>query len=136
MLLTICIEWSPRDVNNTTICMRTVLVVMAKNYKLTLNSHKRQRTTYCGFVSSLKSDCNHFSRCYVASQFRDVNLNDYFSNENQPMSIISVSQREAETGHQIGHYSMPRRCIREANDITPSIDVVMLDDTTVRFSVS
>ena len=43
------------------------------------------------------------------------------------MSTISVSQREVETGHQIGHCSMPRRCIREANDITPSVDVVMLD---------
>ena len=43
------------------------------------------------------------------------------------MSTISVIQREAETGHQIGHCSMPRRRIREANDIAPSVDVVMLD---------
>ena len=57
-----------------------------EQYKLTLNPHKRQRTTSCGLVSSLKSDCNLFSRLYAASQFRDVNLNDYFSNENQPCS--------------------------------------------------
>ena len=39
------------------------------------------------------------------------------------MSTASLSQisRDAETGHQIGHCSMPRRCLREANDI------VMLD---------
>ena len=31
-----------------------------EQYKLTLNPHKRQRTTYCGLVSSLKSYCNLF----------------------------------------------------------------------------
>ena len=31
-----------------------------EQYKLTLNPHKRQRTTSCGLVSSLKSDCNLF----------------------------------------------------------------------------
>ena len=45
------------------------------------------------------------------------------------MSTAGLSQisRDAETGHQIGHCSMPRRCLREANDITPSVDIVMLD---------
>ena len=50
----------------------------------TLNPHKRQRTTSSGLVSSLKSDRNLFSRLFVASQFRDGNLNDYFSHKNQP----------------------------------------------------
>ena len=35
-------------------------------------------------VSSLKSDRNLFSRLYVASQFRDGNLDECFSHENQP----------------------------------------------------
>ena len=49
----------------------------------TLNPHNRQRTTSCGLVSSLKSDGNLFSRLFVASQFRDGNLNDYFSYKNK-----------------------------------------------------
>ena len=121
------IEWSPRDVNSTTICLRTVLVVMKKNNKLTLNPHKRQMTTYCGIVSSLKSDCNLFSRLYVASQFPDVNLNGYFSNENQPCPP-SVSARGK---LKLGTKSDIVRCLEDASekqdDITPSVDVVMLD---------
>ena len=31
LVFTMCIEWSPRDINSTTICMRTVPVVMKKN---------------------------------------------------------------------------------------------------------
>ena len=33
-----------------------------EQYKLTLNPHNRQRTTSCGLVLSLKSNCNLFSR--------------------------------------------------------------------------
>ena len=50
----------------------------------TLHPHKHQRTTSSGLVSSLKSNRNIFSRLFVASQFRDGNLNDYFSHKNQP----------------------------------------------------
>ena len=48
----------------------------------TLHPHKRQRTTSSGLVSSLKSNRNIFSRLFVAFQFRDGNLNDYFSHKN------------------------------------------------------
>ena len=98
-----------------------------EQYKLTLNPHERQRTTSCGLVSSLKSDCNLFSRLYVASQFSDVNLNDYFSNENQPCPP-SLAAREI---LKLGTKSDIVRCIEDASekqdDITPSVDVVMLD---------
>ena len=81
-------------------------------YKLTLNPHKRQRTTSCGLVSSLKSDCNLFSRLYVASQFRDVNHNDYFSNENQPCPP-SVSARGK---LKLGTKSDIVRCLEDASE--------------------
>ena len=35
-------------------------------------------------VASLKSDCNLFSHLYIASKFREGNLEDFFSHENQP----------------------------------------------------
>ena len=35
-------------------------------------------------VASLKSDCNLFSHLYIASKFRDNNLEDFFSHENHP----------------------------------------------------
>ena len=35
-------------------------------------------------ASSLKSDCNLVSRLYIASKFRDGNLEEFFSHENHP----------------------------------------------------
>ena len=35
-------------------------------------------------VASLKSDCNLFSHLYIASKFRDGDLDDFFSHENHP----------------------------------------------------
>ena len=81
-----------------------------EQYRLTENPHKRQRTTSCGRASSLKSDCKLFSRLYVASQFRDVNLNDYFSNKNQPCPP-SVSVRGKMT---LGIKSDIVRCLEDA----------------------
>ena len=36
------------------------------------------------WLSSLKSDCNLFSHLYIASKFRDGDLDDFFSHENHP----------------------------------------------------
>ena len=83
-----------------------------EQYKLTLNPHKRQRTISYGLVLSLKSDCNLFSRLYVASQFRDVNLNDYLSNENQPCPP-SVSARGK---LKLGTKSDIVRCLEDASE--------------------
>ena len=49
------------------------------NIRLFNTPRKRQKTKTSGLVSSLKSDRNLFSRLYAASQFRDGNINDYFS---------------------------------------------------------
>ena len=96
--------------------------------KYTLNPHKRQRTTSSGLVSSLKSDRNVFSRLFVASQFRDGNLNDYFSHKNQPCPP-SLSARGK---LKLGTKSDIVRCLEDApenqGDITPNVDVVMLDE--------
>ena len=96
-----------------------------EQYKLTLNPHKRQRTRSCGLILSLKSNCNLFSRLYVASQFRDVNINDYFSNENHPCPLSAIMKLKPSTKSGIV------RCLEDASekqdDITPSVDVVMLD---------
>ena len=88
---------------------------------------KKKRTTSSGLVSSLKSNRNIFSRLFVASQFRDGNLNDYFSHKNQPCPP-SLSARGK---LKLGPKSDIVRCLEDApekqNDITPSVDVVMLD---------
>ena len=65
-----------------------------------------------GLVTSLESACHLFSRLYVASQFRDVNLNDYFSNENQPCPP-SVSARGK---LKLGTKSDIVRCIEDASE--------------------
>ena len=116
----------PRDVNSTTICMQTVPVVMKKNNYYT-KSIQAPMTTSSGLVSSLKSDRNLFSGLFVASQFRDINLNDYFSHKNQPCPP-SLSARGK---LKLGTNSEIVRCLEDApekqDDITPSVDVVMLD---------
>ncbi len=97
-----CIEWSPRDVNST-ICMRTIPIVMKKNNIHWFNmTHKRQRTTSSGLVSSLKSNRNLFSRLYVASQFRDGNLNGFFLLNRQTEGMSNWAPNR--------HCSMYRRC--------------------------
>jgi len=35
-------------------------------------------------LANLSSDCNLFSHLYIASKFRDGNLEDFFSHENHP----------------------------------------------------
>ena len=93
----------------------------------TINPHKRQRTTSSGLVSSLKSYRNLFSILFVASQFRDGNLNGYSSHKNQPCPP-SLSARGK---LKLGTKSEIVRCLEDASekqdDITPSVDVVMLD---------
>ena len=93
----------------------------------TLNPHKRRRTTSTGLISSLKSDRNLFSRLFVASQFRDGNLNDYFSHKNQPCPPSLSARGKLKLGTKLEIV----RCLEDApgkqDDIIPSVDVVMLD---------
>ena len=78
-----------------------------------------------------KSDCNLFSRLYVASQFRDGNLNDSFSHENQPCpSSLSVRGKL-----KFGTKSDIVRCLEDAaeeQDDT-SVDVVVLDGLAILY---
>ena len=93
----------------------------------TLNPHKRQMTASSGLVSSLKSDRNLFSRLFVASQFFDGNLNDYFSHKNQPCPPPLSTRGKL----KLGTKSDIVRCLEDApekqDDITPSVGVIMLD---------
>ena len=113
--------------------MSTVLQFVCERFlysheeeQYTLHPHKRQRTTSSGLVLSLKSDRNIFSRLFVASQFRDGNLNDYFSHKNQRCP----TSRSARGKLKLGTKSDSVRCVEDApekqDDITPSVDVVML----------
>ena len=89
--------------------------VMKKNNIHLFNTpHKRQKTTTSELVLSLKSDRNLFSRLYMASQFRDGNLDDFFLSREPTVSSVTFRQRETQTGHQVGHCAMPRRCHRGA----------------------
>lgn len=44
----------------------------------------RKRTKGKQAIASLRSDCNLFSHLYIASKFRDGDLEDFFAHENQP----------------------------------------------------
>ena len=93
----------------------------------TVNPHKRQRTTSSGLVSSLKSDRNLFSRLFVASQFRDGNLNYYFSHNNQPCPPPLSARGKLKLGTKSGNVRCLENAPEKQDDITPSVDVVMLD---------
>ena len=95
----------------------------------TLPKSTQVRTTSSGLVSSLKSNRNLFSRLFVASQFRDGNLNDYFSHKNQPCP--HHCQPEGNSNWAPNRKLEIVRYLEDAqekqDDITPSVDVVMLD---------
>ena len=93
----------------------------------TVNPHKRQRTTSSGLVSSLKSDRNLFSRLFVASQFRDGYLNYYFSHNNQPCPPSRSARGKLKLGTKSGIVRCLENAPEKQDDITPSVDVVMLD---------
>ena len=102
---------------------RTVPGVMEKNNIHYIHTSARGPH----LVSSLKSNRNLFSRLFVASKFRDGNLNYYFSHKYQPCPP-SLSARGK---LKLGTKSDIVRCLEGApekqDDITPSVDVVMLD---------
>ena len=64
---------------------------------------------------------------YVISQFRDGDLNEFFSHANQPRPPPQSARGKL----KLGTKSDIVRCLEDAtedqDDITPSIDVVVLD---------
>ena len=82
-------------------------------------------------VIAEKSDCDLFWRLHVASQFRDGNLNEFFSHENQPCPpSLSVRGKL-----KLGTKSDIVRCLEDApeeQDDT-SVDVVVLDGLAILY---
>ncbi len=86
-------------------------------------------------VDCLKSDCNLFSHLYIASQFRDSNLDNFFSHENQPWPP-SLSEQ--------GKLRLPANksdllsCIGEATILNPPnlYDVKIVDGPAIVHSLS
>ena len=101
--------------------------VMKKNNIYLFNTlHKGQKIKISEPVSSLKSDRSLFSRLYVASQFRDGNLDDFFSHENQPCPP-SLSDRWK---LKLGNKSDIVRCLEEAIE-EQDVEVVVLDGPAI-----
>ena len=89
-------------------------VVNLDNMHLLNTPHKRHRTNTSGLVSPLKSQTATFLEiacCILVSWWEPQWI---FLSRESTMSTITVNQRETQTGHQIGHCSMPRRCPRGA----------------------
>ena len=71
------------------------------------------------------SDRNIFSRLFVASQFRDGDLNDYFSHKNQPCPSSWSAREKLKLGTKSGSVQYVEDAPEKQDDITPSVDVVM-----------
>ena len=97
------------------------------NIHLFNTPHKRQKTTTSELLSSLKSDRNIFSRLYVASQFRDGNLGEFFSHDNQPCPPSLSDRGKLILGTKSDIVRCLEDAIEEHDDITPSVEVVVLD---------
>ena len=78
-------------------------------------------------ASSLKTDRNLFSRLYVASQFRDGNLDELFSHENQPCPPSPSDRGKLKLDTKSDIVRCLEYAIEEQDDITPSVEVVVLD---------
>ena len=72
--------------------------VMKKNNIHLFNTPHAPEDQTSELMSSLKSDHNLFSRWYVASQFRDGNLDELFSHENQPCPPSLSDRRKLKMG--------------------------------------
>ena len=55
---------------------KNLLPLLKRPFARTSSKQKQQ-------IASLKSDCSLFGRLYIASKFRDGNLEEFFSHENQ-----------------------------------------------------
>ena len=110
----------------------TIYDVMKKNNIHLFNTpHKRQKTKTSELVSSLKSDRNLFSRLYVASQFRDGNLDEFFSHENQPCSPSLSDRGKLNLGTKSDIVRCLEGAIEEQDDITTSVEVVVFGPAIV-----
>lgn len=86
-------------------------------------------------IAGLKSDCNLFSQLYIASQFRDGDLQDFFTHENQPWPP-SLSEH--------GKLRLPTKksdllkCIgmERTTEPTPSFDVMVFDGSAIVHALS
>ena len=106
--------------------------VMKKNNIHLFNTpHKRQKTKTSELVLSLKSDRNLFSRLYVASQFRDGNLDEFFSHENQPCPPSLSDRGKLKLGIKSDIVRCLEDVIEEQDDTTPSVEVVVLDGPAI-----
>ena len=82
-------------------------------------------------VSSLKSDRNLFSRLYVASQFRDGNLDEFFSHENQPCPPSLSDRGKLILGTKSDIVRCLEDAIEEQDDITPIVEFAVLDGPAI-----
>ena len=106
--------------------------VMKKNNIHLFNTpHKGQKTKISEPVSSLKSDRSLFSRLYVASQFRDGNLDVIFSHENQPCPPSLSDRWKLKLGNKSDIVRCLEEAIEEQDDITTSVEVVVLDGPAI-----
>ena len=87
---------------------RTVPGVMEKNNIHYI--HTSARATSSGLVSSLKSNRNLCSRLFVASQFRDGNVNDYFPHKYQTCPPLLTARGKL----KLGTKSDTVRCLEDA----------------------
>ena len=114
---------------------RTIPIYIGRHdeeqYHLFNTPHKRQKTKTSEPVSSLKSDRNLFSRLYVASQFRDGNLDEFFSHENQPCPPSLSDRGKLKLGTKSDIVRCLEDAIEEQDDITTSVEVVVLDGPAI-----
>ena len=89
--------------------------VMKKNNIHLFNTpHKRQKTKTSELVLSLKSDRNLFFEIVCCISVSWWQPRWMFISREPTVSSVTVRQRETQTGHRVGHCSMPRRCHRGA----------------------
>ena len=86
-------------------------------------------------IAGLKSDCNLFGQLYIASQFRDGDLQDFFTHENQPWPP-SLSEH--------GKLRLPTKIsdllkcigIQSTTEPRPSFDVMVFDGSAIVHALS
>ncbi len=81
---------------------------------------------------SLKNNCSHFSRLYIASQTRNGDLDDFFSHENQacpPVLAKNGSIRDGDKAELL--YCLEKLISLEKSIPNPSVEVLILDSAAI-----
>lgn len=102
-------------------------IISKNNMTLFHKTVPRKQTKASLQISSLKSNCEMFSRMYISCQSRDGDMDEFFRHENQgaPPSLSDMGQLRQ--GNKSDLIKCSDRLVQPSNNNLPAVDAKLLD---------